>query len=607
MRHWGLALGVAALCGVFVSGCGAKAGLRDWGWGPYVPPTDGGVMDGTLPDARVDAGSDFEIDCGRHDRYTSPRRPIAIEATVMSTGMVSTSSWTLVTSPAMSMPTFTGGATAAGLTPDMIGDYNLHFAATDNRGHSGTCDVVVHSVVGPPIAICPEDELVTGPNIPLLVTGDGYDDEGVVDWAWSITNAPAGAVPSLAPINAPETTFTSGTPGQYVLQLRVADADMASSTCEARVRVNTPPTVTCPGPIDAPTRQPVSVTATATDDTMITGTTWEMTSRPASSMSDVEPREGFTTTTTPDRVGAYTLHFTATDSDGLSSSCDVIVNGTPTAPDAICPDVIMTTPLSTVELAGGGVDDGTIVGYAWRLVEQPAGSAAAQPTPPNEQRARLSIDVAGEYRARLTVTDNDGQVGTCTTLVRAISQEGLRVEMFWNAPDHSCKNHSELPDCDPSDVDLHLINSSAAGWFGDADCFYANCKTGSERVFWGTGGPEDDPHLDFDTTNGFGPENTNIDRPVADVYRVGVDFFGANGPVTTADVVVNIYCGAGTTAPIATFGPVRLNAGGFGGEGNDFWRVADVSVAAGTCVVRGLEGPDGRPNIAPSGTTMSMR
>jgi hypothetical protein len=559
---------------------------------------DGGRLDG----AASDAGPDLAVDCGRRDRYTSPRRPIAIEATATSIGTVTTTGWALGSTPPTSMPMFTGGSTAAGLTPDMTGDYSLQFSAMDNLGHVATCEVVVHSVVGPPIAICPEEELVTSPDLPLLVTGDGYDDEGVVEWAWSVLTAPPSASPSLDPSDAPETTFTSATPGRYTLQLRVTDADAASSTCEAQVRVNTPPVVMCPPPTDAPTRQPVSITATATDDTMVVGTTWEMVARPTNSMSDVEPREGLSTVTTPDRVGTYTLRFTATDSDGLSASCDAIVNGTPTPPDAICPDTITTTPLSTVELVGNGIDDGSIVGYAWRLVEQPAGSSASQPTPPGNQRARMMVDVAGEYLARLTVTDNDGQSGTCTTRVRAVSAEGLRVEMFWNPPDRSCGRHPELPDCDNSDMDLHVINSSTPAWFDVSDCYYATCQSG-RSVAWGTGGAEDDPHLDLDTVTGFGPENTNIDRPVPDTYRVGVHFFSSS--VDIADVFVNIYCGRGATAPIASFGPVRLHQS-VDGDGNDFWRVADVTVGGGTCTVTDLS-LSGRPNIISTQDARAMR
>lgn len=555
------------------------------------PLTDGGRLDGSRP---PDAGPTFTVDCGRDDRYTSPRRPIAIEATTMtSTGSVSSSVWTLESTPSASMPMFTPGTTTAGLTPDLQGDYRLHFEATNSVGQVASCDVTVHSVVGPPIAICPEEEVVTSPNVPVRVLGDGYDDNGIVDWLWTITNTPSGASPTIAPTNMAETSFTSSTPGRYTLTLRVTDADMASSTCDAMVRVNTPPVVVCPpSPFNAPTRQEATLRATATDDTGVIFTGWDLISRPDRSMTTIAPREGLETRITPDRQGEYLVRFSATDDDGASSSCDVTVIGTPTPPDAMCPDTIMTTPLSTVELAGSAIDDGTIAGYAWSLVDQPLGSSASPPTPPNEQRARMMVDVAGEYRAMLTVTDNDGQSDTCTTLIRAVSVEGLRVEMYWNPPDRSCSRHPG-GGCDGSDVDLHLHNAVDSGWNNTDDCYYGNCQSGAVLP-WGASGIADDPHLDLDAQNGFGPENINIDRPQDGSYRVGVHYFSDHDWNRPAEVYINIYCGAGSSSPIASFGPVTLNVLS---DGNDFWRVADVEVGAGTCRVTDLTSPDGRANI----------
>jgi hypothetical protein len=335
MRLLAFRLAVLTVFVALTSACGSKSSLRDWPWwedrpdgGPIADGGDGGRPDGSRPDA----GPSFTVECGRDDRYTSPRRPIAIEAMAMSTsGSVTTMSWTLESTPPTSMPMFTPGTTTAGLTPDIEGDYLLRFVASNDLGQTASCDVTVHSVVGPPIAICPEDEVVTSPNVPVRVLGDGYDDNGIVDWFWTLTNSPSGSAPSITPTNMAETSFTSGTPGRYTLTLRVTDADMASSTCEAMVRVNTPPVVVCPpSPFNAPTRQEATITATATDDTGVIFTTWDLISRPDRSMSTIDPREGLSTRITPDRQGEYLLRFGATDDDGASSTCDVTVVGTPT-------------------------------------------------------------------------------------------------------------------------------------------------------------------------------------------------------------------------------------------------------------------------------------
>ena len=135
------------------------------------------------------------------------------------------------------------------------------------------------------------------------------------------------------------------------------------------------------------------------------------------------------------------------------------------------------------------------------------------------------------------------------------------------------------PGCDSTDVDFHLLHPRAMRWFDDAyDCYYANC-TGA-GLSWDAAGNDDDPRLDLDQTDGFGPENINIDLPPAATYRVGVHFFSDDG-MGPAQVYVNVYCGVGSSAAIASFGPVTL-------RNNEVSKVADVAVGGGGCRVADL-------------------
>jgi hypothetical protein len=237
-----------------------------------------------------------------------------------------------------------------------------------------------------------------------------------------------------------------------------------------------------------------------------------------------------------------------------------------------------------VELRGDGIDDGSITAYRWTLIESPAGSAARPPSPSDARVTQFLPDVAGDYRIRLEVTDNDGNVGECDFLVSAIPREGLRIEIFWNGPvDRSCDTMPGAG-CDDTDVDLHLLRPGTEAWFNSrADCHYANCIDG--RLNWGDSSTVDDnPSLDIDDVEGFGPENINIEEPALGVYRVGVHLFDG-GSRRDADVTVNIFCGAGSTTPVATFGPVELDEGV---GPNDFWKVADVEIQSVGCAVRDL-------------------
>lgn len=562
---------LTSLAFLVVSGCGSKTQL----WTP--PPTDSTNLDGGFDGGFIDGGSDggtdagvpIEVDCGRSEQFTTPRRESVLEAVVTSSRPIMREGWTLVDAPMGSSATNapTEGPSTA-LTPDLLGTYLLRFEAIDSMGNAGSCEVRVQAVVGPPVALCPEaTELRTGISEPLTIYGDAFDDEGVVSVGWTQVAGPTMARLRVVGGNGAIIEMIADLGGRYELELRAVDADGAMDTCRITVVVTAPPTVVCPSaPVRAPTRQPVTITAMAMDDIAVTRTTWELIARPMASTTSISPTTGLSTTMTPDRQGDYFLRFTAFDEAGLSASCEVHVIGTPTPPSAMCPAVVETSPLTPTEITGSAVDDGTITRWAWRVTNVPPGSRPDEPTPSDSPRTVFTPDLAGEYTLRLTVTDDDGEVGECETLVRAISSDGLRVEISW--------------DTNNTDMDTHLLHPDARAWFDSTlDCYYANTNPS-----WGGPGVDDDPRLDIDDTDGFGPENINIRNPGLGTYRVGVHAFSGFARVT-----VRIYCGGSTTTPRQTFGPVAI-------DGRNVWRVADVDITPAGCTIRSLAaGP--RPNI----------
>jgi hypothetical protein len=191
--------------------------------------------------------------------------------------------------------------------------------------------------------------------------------------------------------------------------------------------------------------------------------------------------------------------------------------------------------------------------------------------------------------------------------VIAIPSEGLRVEMFWNPPDRSCDTHPGTG-CDPTDVDLHLLHPTGTRWFSETDCYYGNCNASYAVLEWDRPGPADNPRLDQDDTEGYGPENINIDEPViGHEYWVGVHYFADDGRWPgPSQVTVKIYCSTIDAAPVAEFGPVAIRMND-GGENRDFWRVAAVTWNGTRCTVRNLADASGRPNITTSGVVQGAR
>jgi hypothetical protein len=214
-------------------------------------------------------------------------------------------------------------------------------------------------------------------------------------------------------------------------------------------------------------------------------------------------------------------------------------------------------------------------------VSAPTGSSAPGPAPATAEVAYFTPDVAGQYRIRLVVTDDDGLTGACEFLVRATPSEGLRVELFWNPPEDPY---------DTTDVDLHLLHPSAPNWFHDTgDCYFGNCNASSGAVLeWDVPSYRpDNPRLDIDDVDGYGPENINVDEPLSGhVYTVGVHYYSDDGQ-GPADAYVKIYCGTISIDPVAEYGPRTITTSTDWGM-NDFWKVAEVTWTGYGCTVRDL-------------------
>lgn len=206
-----------------------------------------------------------------------------------------------------------------------------------------------------------------------------------------------------------------------------------------------------------------------------------------------------------------------------------------TLPVAVCdvsPNPI-TPPFETAVFDGSGSYDpsgNALVMYYWELVQSPEGSAAVLPSFSGIQVPDFQPDLAGDYIARLTVTNDQGATDSCQTTLEAIPAQSLWVEMFWS-------NSGD-------DMDLHLI-APGVNWSSatetDNDCYYANCVW--SFLDWGQlGFAGDDPSLDLDDISGLGPENINVLSPQSSgSYTVLVHDYPGSSYEPGNDVTVNIY------------------------------------------------------------------
>ncbi len=193
---------------------------------------------------------------------------------------------------------------------------------------------------------------------------------------------------------------------------------------------------------------------------------------------------------------------------------------------------IEASPLDTIGLDGRGSydpDGEEIVAMEWIMVSAPAGSTADlfDVTSP---RPSFFADLAGDYVFDLTVQNESGVWDSSPdqVVVTALPLEGFYVELSWDAG---------------NDLDLHL-SQDGADFYSFQDVSWCNPNPN-----WGGSGAADDPSLDWDATDGFGPETITIEEPWDGVYNILVHYYGENerdecvGPCAESVATVNIYLG----------------------------------------------------------------
>jgi len=200
----------------------------------------------------------------------------------------------------------------------------------------------------------------------------------------------------------------------------------------------------------------------------------------------------------------------------------------PAPPTAIIAGPETASPLDIVQFDGSASysDQSVIETYAWSITSRPGGSQTQLVAHASDPRlVTFQVDLAGDYEIRLTVTDERGYDGTANYRFSAVPWQTVHVELTWDRPE--------------TDIDLHLVSESEGGTFYSEpfDCFYENTNPD-----WGVAGVNvDDPAIDIDDVDGYGPENVSLNEPQeGHRYRVLAHYFDDRG-VGASTVTVRIY------------------------------------------------------------------
>jgi Cys-rich repeat protein len=187
---------------------------------------------------------------------------------------------------------------------------------------------------------------------------------------------------------------------------------------------------------------------------------------------------------------------------------------------AVGSDVTVDGSQSEPGAAGG------VLSFAWSFTQRPAGSVAT--LAPGQTSATYEADEIGTYRVRLEVTNRNGESSFAECETEATSPRAIRVVLTW---DHA-----------QADLDLHM---STGQFFDDTrDCYWRNCGDTANAPDWGIPGNSlDDPSLDIDDTQGFGPEQSSVERAPGNAVNIGVHYFDDHAAADPrAAATLRVFC-----------------------------------------------------------------
>jgi len=221
-----------------------------------------------------------------------------------------------------------------------------------------------------------------------------------------------------------------------------------------------------------------------------------------------------------------------------------------------------TVPKSDIELDGScstAAPGQTVGSWTWTLAAQPQGSYASFSPAKTGKVVHLQTNVAGTYTIKLDTVDGAGAPGCQSKTIDLIvvPDDKLHVELTWTTA-----GDPNPTDTLGTDMDLHLAHPNAIKanmpdadkngvpdpWGNLCDCFVNNPVT-----TWGADPSINSAINDLDDTDGWGPENTNINTPETGLtYAIGVRYwFDKPTDAKTGKVPID----PSTGKPYASMGP----------------------------------------------------
>lgn len=344
--------------------------------------------------------------------------------------------WHLVSRPAGSQANLLDTSTATtSLTPDVAGDYIVALVVKDASSASKTATVTIHAASGlnrAPIAVTGHDRQITTSQTVHLDGSASHDPDGdAITYRWSLVHKPAA---SLASLNEPFSVhpfFTPDIPGSYVAQLIVNDGARDSLPVTVLLTdSNLPPVAHAGNDIKGGPGQTVLLDGSASTDGNGDPLSyrWSLVSQPAGSQAVLTDTGAAQPALTLDAQGHYVVQLIVNDGYTDSAPDTLVITDVNLAPIANAGSDQKASKGSMVNLSGSRSTDpeGQALSYRWKLLSQPAGSAAVL-SATDTIDTQFVADLSGDYIVQLVVNDGELDSTPATVIVRDFDKNTLPV------------------------------------------------------------------------------------------------------------------------------------------------------------------------------------
>lgn len=303
-----------------------------------------------------------------------------------------------------------------------------------------------------PTAVASSPESVNVGQTVVLDGSESADPQDLrLDYRWEFVDLPQGSQATLNHAEVKRPSFVADVPGEYVVELVVANSLVSSEPAQVSVTASEcggaapeiagiqfapqTPGVGAAVELTAEVADPDNAEGCAADQDL--SFDWSLKQVPSGSQTDLNMRELANPSFVADTPGTYVVELVVTDSTGRTSQpANVSIEVSECGAAAPEPGTLEATPANPgvglpVQLSASPSDADNAaecelsqsLSFHWSLVQLPAGSSASL----NDSSAlnpSFTPDVAGDYIFEFTVTDSTGQRSLPAQLTVTVSECG---------------------------------------------------------------------------------------------------------------------------------------------------------------------------------------